>query len=184
MIYAPSAIVVGFYFEKWRAVASGIATCGSGIGTLALPPLLTYVMEEYHSWRVSYYLISGKIIRNIFVSIKHILFTSSIEFIILGFMVLSALISLFYRPIKATKLVSTQAERLPSSRAGTATMQAQIQRQKIRRENEEATPGCSPCCLRKIANRHFHTTEQVKYYKVMRQTRVEIYYKFHKKFCA
>lgn len=39
MIYAPSIITVGFYFERWRALATGIAVCGSGIGTFVLAPI-------------------------------------------------------------------------------------------------------------------------------------------------
>jgi len=30
MIYVPAVIAVGFYFEKKRALATGIAICGSG----------------------------------------------------------------------------------------------------------------------------------------------------------
>lgn len=29
-IYMPSVIIVGYYFEKWRPLATGIALCGSG----------------------------------------------------------------------------------------------------------------------------------------------------------
>ena len=32
MMYLPSIVVVGFYFDKKRALATGIAVCGSGIG--------------------------------------------------------------------------------------------------------------------------------------------------------
>lgn len=38
-IYVPSVITVGFYFERWRALATGIAVCGSGIGTFVFAPL-------------------------------------------------------------------------------------------------------------------------------------------------
>jgi MCP family monocarboxylic acid transporter-like MFS transporter 14 len=31
MIYVPAVIAVGFYFEKKRALATGIAICGSGM---------------------------------------------------------------------------------------------------------------------------------------------------------
>ena len=31
-MYLPSVILVGFYFEKKRALATGIAVCGTGIG--------------------------------------------------------------------------------------------------------------------------------------------------------
>jgi hypothetical protein len=28
----PAIVSVGFYFEKWRSLAMGIAVCGSGLG--------------------------------------------------------------------------------------------------------------------------------------------------------
>jgi MFS family permease len=39
MIYLPSIVSVGYYFEKKRAMATGIAVCGSGIGTFIFSPL-------------------------------------------------------------------------------------------------------------------------------------------------
>ncbi|KAJ1532206.1 hypothetical protein ONE63_000826 [Megalurothrips usitatus] len=46
LIYVPSVITVGFYFERWRALATGIAVCGSGIGTFALVPIFSSLMES------------------------------------------------------------------------------------------------------------------------------------------
>lgn len=46
MIYAPSIITVGFYFERWRALATGIAVCGSGIGTFVLAPISDALIES------------------------------------------------------------------------------------------------------------------------------------------
>ena len=50
MIYLPSIVSVGFYFEKKRALATGIATCGSGIGTFVFSPLNKYLLDLY-GWR-------------------------------------------------------------------------------------------------------------------------------------
>jgi len=50
MIYSPSVIIVGFYFEKWRALATGIAVCGSGIGMLVMAPLSTQLITSL-GWR-------------------------------------------------------------------------------------------------------------------------------------
>lgn len=33
LVYLPSILIVNQYFEKRRALAMGIAVCGSGIGT-------------------------------------------------------------------------------------------------------------------------------------------------------
>ena len=35
--------MVGFYFEKRRAVANGIAGCGSGVGMFIYAPLFYYL---------------------------------------------------------------------------------------------------------------------------------------------
>ena len=50
MIYLPCIVIVGFYFEKKRALATGIATCGSGIGTFFFSPLNKFLMDLY-GWR-------------------------------------------------------------------------------------------------------------------------------------
>lgn len=46
-IYVPAVIAVGFYFEKKRALATGIAICGSGIGNFIFPPFITYLTAQY-----------------------------------------------------------------------------------------------------------------------------------------
>lgn len=50
LVYVPAVVAVGFYFEKRRALATGIAVCGSGIGTFVLAPLTTWLLENY-GWR-------------------------------------------------------------------------------------------------------------------------------------
>ncbi|XP_054272035.1 monocarboxylate transporter 13 isoform X2 [Macrosteles quadrilineatus] len=50
LIYVPAVITTGFYFERWRAMATGIAVCGSGIGTFLLAPITAYLIREY-GWR-------------------------------------------------------------------------------------------------------------------------------------
>lgn len=49
-IYVPSVITVGYYFEKWRALATGIGVCGSGIGTFLFAPFSTYLINTFQ-WR-------------------------------------------------------------------------------------------------------------------------------------
>lgn len=49
-IYMPSVITVGYYFEKWRALATGISLCGSGVGTFVFAPLSAYLINEC-GWR-------------------------------------------------------------------------------------------------------------------------------------
>ncbi|KAJ2951046.1 hypothetical protein O0L34_g5422 [Tuta absoluta] len=52
MIYMPAVLTVGFYFEKWRALATGLALCGSGVGTFAFAPFTDYLLKNY-GWRVT-----------------------------------------------------------------------------------------------------------------------------------
>lgn len=49
-IYVPSVITVGYYFEKWRALATGIALCGSGVGTFVFSPLSAQLIDDF-GWR-------------------------------------------------------------------------------------------------------------------------------------
>lgn len=50
LIYVPAVVAVGFYFEKRRALATGIAVCGSGIGTFVIAAFTTWLLDEY-GWR-------------------------------------------------------------------------------------------------------------------------------------
>lgn len=64
MMYLPSIVMVGYYFDKYRAFATGIAVCGSGIGTFVFAPMATYLVNEY-SWRGCNIIISGIILHGI-----------------------------------------------------------------------------------------------------------------------
>jgi len=46
-VYVPAVIAVGFYFERWRALATDIAVCGSGIGTFLMALLCTLFLSTY-----------------------------------------------------------------------------------------------------------------------------------------
>lgn len=50
MIYIPSVLTVGYYFERWRAIATGIALCGSGVGTFVFAPLNEILIASV-GWR-------------------------------------------------------------------------------------------------------------------------------------
>ncbi|CAC5426294.1 unnamed protein product [Mytilus coruscus] len=47
LIYLPSIVIIGYWFEKKRAFATGMALCGSGIGTLLFSSFNKYIFEEY-----------------------------------------------------------------------------------------------------------------------------------------
>jgi MFS family permease len=50
MIYVPAVGLVQRWFRKKRGLASGLAICGTGVGTLAFPPL-AMAMTEMLGWR-------------------------------------------------------------------------------------------------------------------------------------
>ncbi|XP_012243794.1 monocarboxylate transporter 10 isoform X1 [Bombus vosnesenskii] len=50
LIYVPAVITTGFYFERWRALATGIAVCGSGIGAFMLAPISDILVKQF-GWR-------------------------------------------------------------------------------------------------------------------------------------
>jgi len=58
MIYLPGVVIVGYYFDKKRALANGIATSGTGVGTLAFPPLMSWLIENY-GWRQGSFILAG-----------------------------------------------------------------------------------------------------------------------------
>ena len=45
--YGPSTIIVGTYFEKRRALATGITFSASSVGTFCFPPLIEYCLDSY-----------------------------------------------------------------------------------------------------------------------------------------
>lgn len=65
MMFIPAIIVVGLYFDKRRALATGIATSGSGLGTFAYAYLTDILLRTY-GWRGTI-LILGGILLNVIV---------------------------------------------------------------------------------------------------------------------
>ncbi|CAK1585250.1 unnamed protein product [Parnassius mnemosyne] len=58
MIYMPAVLTVGFYFERWRALATGLALCGSGVGTFIFAPLTNIFIEQL-GWRTTMLINAG-----------------------------------------------------------------------------------------------------------------------------
>ena len=63
-MYLPSMVMVGYYFEKRRPLAAGIASSGSGFGMLILAPLAAYLVNEYH-WKGSLVILSGVMLQGV-----------------------------------------------------------------------------------------------------------------------
>lgn len=58
LIYVPAVIATGFYFEKRRALATGIAVCGSGIGTFLFAALNNFLIPVL-GWRYTLVVYAG-----------------------------------------------------------------------------------------------------------------------------
>ncbi|CAH0683214.1 unnamed protein product [Spodoptera exigua] len=58
LIFMPAVLTVGFYFEKWRALATGIALCGSGVGVFVMSPITKSLVDTY-GWRMTIFSQSG-----------------------------------------------------------------------------------------------------------------------------
>uniref|UniRef100_A0A8R1XTG9 Major facilitator superfamily (MFS) profile domain-containing protein n=1 Tax=Onchocerca volvulus TaxID=6282 RepID=A0A8R1XTG9_ONCVO len=52
LIYLPSIVTVGYYFEKKRSIATGLAVAGSGVGTFVLPPLCIVLINQF-GWKIA-----------------------------------------------------------------------------------------------------------------------------------
>lgn len=50
LIYLPAIVSVTVWFEKYRSLATGIAVCGSGLGTFLFAPI-TSALIDYYCWR-------------------------------------------------------------------------------------------------------------------------------------
>lgn len=57
-VFLPAIVTVGYYFESKRAFATGIAVCGSGVGTFILPPVIQYIIKEF-GWRICILFMAG-----------------------------------------------------------------------------------------------------------------------------
>lgn len=61
LIYVPAIVSVGYYFEKKRSIAMGIAVCGSGLGTFLFPPINRILMNSF-GWRATFLIHAGFIL--------------------------------------------------------------------------------------------------------------------------
>lgn len=58
LCYVTSIVIVAYYFEKKRSLATGLAACGTGIGTFIFPPFTMYLLERY-DWQGTLLILSG-----------------------------------------------------------------------------------------------------------------------------
>ncbi|XP_060074290.1 monocarboxylate transporter 12-like [Ylistrum balloti] len=58
LVYGPSTFIVSYYFNRRRALATGIAVCGSGIGGFVFPLIGVLLLEAY-GWKGAMWVISA-----------------------------------------------------------------------------------------------------------------------------
>jgi len=87
MMYLPSIVMVGLYFDTKRSMATGIAVCGSGLGTFVFAPLARALLDNY-GWRGANKIIAGIILHGVAAG-------------------------LVYRPLLARKVVDTELLPIP-----------------------------------------------------------------------
>ena len=57
LIYLPAIVSVTMYFERLRSLATGIAVCGSGLGTFIFAPLTDILIQRF-GWKGALLVIS------------------------------------------------------------------------------------------------------------------------------
>jgi len=51
LMYVPAVVSVGYYFDKRRALATGVVCSGSGAGTFILAPFASFLLIQLGGWR-------------------------------------------------------------------------------------------------------------------------------------
>ena len=60
-MFAPSLVMVGKYFDKRRAFASGIFGSGGSVGIMCLGPILDTLLAAF-GWRYTYRIMAGAVL--------------------------------------------------------------------------------------------------------------------------
>ncbi|XP_033333700.1 monocarboxylate transporter 9 [Megalopta genalis] len=58
LCFVTAVVIVAYYFDKKRSLATGLSGCGSGIGTFICAPLTQYLLDEY-GWRGTTLILAG-----------------------------------------------------------------------------------------------------------------------------
>uniref|UniRef100_T1JKY7 Major facilitator superfamily (MFS) profile domain-containing protein n=1 Tax=Strigamia maritima TaxID=126957 RepID=T1JKY7_STRMM len=58
LCYVAAVVIVAYYFDKRRSFATGLAVCGSGIGTFIFAPLTQYLIAEFR-WQGTTLILAG-----------------------------------------------------------------------------------------------------------------------------
>ena len=63
-MYLCAYVMIGHYFKEKRALATGIASCGSGVGTFIFAPLSVALLESF-GWKGSMWIIAGIVLNGV-----------------------------------------------------------------------------------------------------------------------
>lgn len=58
LCYVTAVVSIAYWFDKKRAIATGLGACGTGIGTFVYAPMTQYFIEEF-GWRGTILLLAG-----------------------------------------------------------------------------------------------------------------------------
>lgn len=58
LCYVTAVVCIAYWFDKKRALATGLGACGTGIGTFVYAPMTQYFIEQY-GWRGTVLLLAG-----------------------------------------------------------------------------------------------------------------------------
>ncbi|XP_052125590.1 monocarboxylate transporter 14-like isoform X3 [Frankliniella occidentalis] len=58
LCYVAAVVIVAYYFDSKRSLATGLSVCGSGIGTFVFAPLTQKLLKEY-GWRGTVLILAG-----------------------------------------------------------------------------------------------------------------------------
>jgi MFS family permease len=64
LVYVPSHVLSGLYYDEKRSLATGLATSGSGVGAIIYPLLVNFLVDTF-GWRGSFYIVCGISMQNI-----------------------------------------------------------------------------------------------------------------------
>ena len=64
LMYLCAYVMIGHFFEKKRALATGMASCGSGVGTFVFAPLTNYLINEY-TWTGAMWILAGIVLNGV-----------------------------------------------------------------------------------------------------------------------
>ncbi|KAG8228576.1 hypothetical protein J437_LFUL009281, partial [Ladona fulva] len=64
LIYLPAIVSVTCYFERLRSLATGIAVCGSGLGTFLFAPLTEWLIYQF-GWRGAMLIIAAILLNSV-----------------------------------------------------------------------------------------------------------------------